>query len=328
MKQLSIIIPAYNVSNYIEECLDSLVQDDSFLEYLDIIVVNDGSTDDTLSKREIYEKKYPNCLRVIDKENGGHGSGINCGLQQATGKYVKVLDADDWVVTTSLKKLVQCIADLSDCPDIIINSYEQIWKKEGRVVTHSLDKIPVKTLNSLDCLNTFGYRYTIHSLTIKTEIYKNCVTQKIDEKTSYDDVQYVLYPVPYIQSFLYLEDVLYQYRMGESSQSVSVSNMLKNRNKLKGILCNAWTYYSSEKEHMNTVQQEYYLRDMGYSVGDYFNLLFTVEDVNMAKEEFMDFVKTIPFPTKYIVNKKARVVIYLKGIMFKWVSIWYRKSIK
>ena len=92
MKQLSIIIPAYNVSPYIERCLDSVTEDTDLLKVLDVIVINDGSTDDTLEKIKRYEKMFPDSLRVIDKENGGHGSGINRGVQEAKGKYLKVLD--------------------------------------------------------------------------------------------------------------------------------------------------------------------------------------------------------------------------------------------
>ena len=97
--------------------------------------------------------------------------------------------------------------------------------------------------------------------------------------------------------------------MGGSTQSVNFENMQKNRNKLRKILINAWEYYSTTQSKMTSEQQKYYLQDMGYSVGDYLNLLFTIDNVQLAKKEFVQFVKEIQFPTKYIENNKARIVI-------------------
>ena len=327
MKQLSIIVPAYNVSKYIEECLESITKDESIQKKLDIIVVNDGSTDDTLVKVRSFEERYPNCIRVIDKENGGHGSGINRGIIEAKGIYLKVLDSDDWMITENLKKLIDYIEKAKNKPDIIINAYEQIWESNGTKILHSLENIEPYRIHDLNILAKFGYRYTIHSLTIKTELYRNDVKKKIDEKTSYDDVQYVLYPVPYITNFIYLSDVIYQYRMGGTSQSVNFANMQKNRNKLKNILVNAWNYYSDVSSKMNHAQQEYYLKDMGYSVGDYLNLLFTLENVHLAKKEFFDFLEEIKFPTRYIANAKARFVIRTMGVFFGMINRWYRAKI-
>ena len=93
-KTLTFIIPAYNAEKYLDKCISSLlnsaVQDD-----LEIIVVNDGSTDQTETIAKKYVKEYPHMCALITKDNGGHGSAINIGFQKATGKYVKVLDADD-----------------------------------------------------------------------------------------------------------------------------------------------------------------------------------------------------------------------------------------
>ena len=235
MKQLSIIVPAYNVSNFIEDCLNSIVADTSILDMIEILVINDGSTDDTLEKIILFADKYRDSIKLIDKENGGHGSGINIGVREATGKYLKVLDSDDWLVNSNLKKLVQYICSLSVFPDIIINAYEQVWGEDEKMTPYKLNKLETKKRYGLKILNDYNYRFTIHSLTIKTDIYQKLVKTKIDEKTSYDDVQYVLYPIPYINNLVYLDEVLYKYRMGNIGQSVSFVNMQKNRNKLKNI---------------------------------------------------------------------------------------------
>ncbi len=144
-KSLTVIIPAYNVSQYIAQGLTSLLTEVSILPYLDIIIVNDGSTDDTLEKANEYVSKYPESVRVIDKKNGGHGSGINVGIKAARGQYLKVLDGDDWVKPDGLKELVSYILESKDAPDVIINPYEKVWE-DGKRKTISFKKIEAGVL--------------------------------------------------------------------------------------------------------------------------------------------------------------------------------------
>lgn len=101
MKLISFAIPSYNSENYLSHCVDTLLTGKDEVE---IIIINDGSKDNTLKIAKEYEKKYPNIVKAIDKKNGGHGSGVNKGLELATGLYYKVVDSDDWVNEESLKK--------------------------------------------------------------------------------------------------------------------------------------------------------------------------------------------------------------------------------
>ena len=103
-KILTIIIPTYNMSEYLDTCLKSLIIESNLLEFL---IINDGSKDNSLDIAKKYEKKYPHIFRTIDKPNGNYGSCINRGLKEATGKYVKVLDADDKFNTDNLMNLVE-----------------------------------------------------------------------------------------------------------------------------------------------------------------------------------------------------------------------------
>ena len=96
-KVLSIIVPTYNMERYLDKCLSSLcVTDHNLLNTLEVLVINDGSKDASSKIGHRYHDEYPYVFRVIDKENGNYGSCINRGLKEATGKYIKVLDADDY----------------------------------------------------------------------------------------------------------------------------------------------------------------------------------------------------------------------------------------
>lgn len=97
-KLLSIVVPVYKVEQYIGKCLRSLIgSDESLLNKLEVIVVNDGTPDRSAEMAKEFEKKYPSIFRVIDKENGGHGSAFNVELSNASGKYIRFLDSDDWL---------------------------------------------------------------------------------------------------------------------------------------------------------------------------------------------------------------------------------------
>lgn len=103
-KLLSIIIPTYNMEKYLDKCISSLTDiDASLLELLDILIIDDGSKDSSLSIANDYQRRFSNSIRVFDKSNGNYGSCVNMGLSHATGKYVKILDADDYFDLNSAK---------------------------------------------------------------------------------------------------------------------------------------------------------------------------------------------------------------------------------
>ncbi len=104
MKKLSIIIPVYNVENYLAKCLDSVIYPD--LKGYEVIAVNDGSTDSSSNIAREYEKKYPEIIKVIDKENGGLGSARNAGLEVSQGEYVQFLDSDDWLADNAVPEML------------------------------------------------------------------------------------------------------------------------------------------------------------------------------------------------------------------------------
>ena len=103
-KILTVVMPSYNAEPYLCETIPTILASE-FVNDVELIIVNDGSKDNTLEIARDFEKKYPNTIRVIDKENGGHGSAINVGIEAASGKYFKIIDADDWVDTKAFSEL-------------------------------------------------------------------------------------------------------------------------------------------------------------------------------------------------------------------------------
>ena len=103
MKILSVIIPCYNSEGYMSKCIDSVLTGG---EDVEIVIIDDGSTDRTAEIADDYVSRYPSIVKVIHKENGGHGSGINYGIKAATGWFFKVVDSDDRLDEEGLKKVI------------------------------------------------------------------------------------------------------------------------------------------------------------------------------------------------------------------------------
>ena len=138
MKYLTITVPCYNSQDYMERCIQSLLEGGNDVE---IIIVDDGSADRTPDIADYYEKKYPEIVRVVHKENGGHGSGVNKGLELATGKYFKVVDSDDWLdrdaylmLLKQLKRLCRQ-KDSTKHPDLLVCNYIYDHYNEGSCAT-------------------------------------------------------------------------------------------------------------------------------------------------------------------------------------------------
>lgn len=129
MKLLSVAIPSYNSETYMRKCIDSLLVGG---EDVEILIVDDGSTDGTGAIAEEYEIKYPSIVRAIHKENGGHGSAVNAGLEHASGLYFKVVDSDDWVKESAYLKILELLRDIASGDstlDMLISNF--VYEKEG-----------------------------------------------------------------------------------------------------------------------------------------------------------------------------------------------------
>lgn len=119
MCKVSVIVPIYNTENYLERCIDSLLSQ-SFIEHMEIILVNDGSTDKSLEICRNYEQ-FNKCIKVINKHNGGVSSARNAGLEVAIGEFVAFVDGDDFVDNWYYEELYN--AAKTDCADLIVFDY-------------------------------------------------------------------------------------------------------------------------------------------------------------------------------------------------------------
>ena len=225
MKLITFVVPSYNSQEYLHYALDSLIPGGDEIE---VLIINDGSKDDTLLVAKEYEKKYPNIFKAVNQENKGHGGGINTGLSLATGKYFKVLDSDDWVDSTALKKVLSFIKK-SDEPDLIIANYVYYQGRENRGFTVKFNRFmeeeKVITFNEVKKF-PLQNNITLHSAMYKTEVLKQAKVI-LPEHRSFEDNLFVYYPLPYVKKLVYINTTLYCYLIGRTGQSMEQSNLVK-----------------------------------------------------------------------------------------------------
>lgn len=230
MIYLSIVVPSYNAEKYLDRCIPSLVVGGDDVE---IIIVNDGSKDNTLKVANSYAERYSN-IKVIDKENGGHGSGINVALKVATGLYFKCVDADDWLDQESFKKLLEVIKDNHQKgvdPDLYLTNFVYNRLEDGTTSLDDFSKCykPNQLLTWEDMAKHIKNEDFImmHMFVYKLDILHQTKLELL-EHTFYVDNQYVYEPLFYVKTIWFINIPLYQYFVGHADQSISYDNMAKN----------------------------------------------------------------------------------------------------
>lgn len=254
-KILTIIVPSYNTENYIDECIPTMLEH-NWREELEILAINDGSKDHTLKKLREYEIKYPESVRVIDKSNGGHGSVINLGVKTAKGKYVKVVDGDDWVDTENLGKLIDTLKNID--ADLVISPLIKFYVDKRRGVQHSFQIEKGRSLQFDEIGNTLD-EVEIHAATYKTSIFRDNKVQ-VRENCYYDDTEYNIFPIPYVETVYATEEPIYYYRIGTQEQSINPKKAFQNRKMHQRIVEDCLQFYDENEKQFTKSKREYIKR--------------------------------------------------------------------
>lgn len=228
MKLLSIIVPCYNSEGYLSATIDSLLKGGSEIE---IVLVDDGSSDGTADIVDDYAGKYPDIIRGVHKENGGHGSAINRGIEEAGGLYFKVVDSDDHLSSEAFPEVINTLKRLSNGPDpldlLICNFvYDKQGTKKKKVMQYR-KALPVGRMFGWDEIHRLktGHYILMHSVIYRTEMLREC-GMKLPEHTFYVDNLFVFEPLPYVRNIFYLDVDFYYYYIGREDQSVNEQVMI------------------------------------------------------------------------------------------------------
>ncbi len=235
MKYITFAVPCYNSESYMRRCVDSLLLGGKDVE---IILVNDGSVDRTAQIADEYQMIYPDIVRVVHKKNGGHGSGVNKGLELARGLYYKVVDSDDWLDADSYRILLDTIRDMcgggrcefeEEIPDLFVCNYVYDHLDEGTSRSmgfkNVFPEIQMCTWNEIGKFKPSQY-LIMHSLMFRTEVLRKSGV-KLPEHTFYVDNLFSYQPLPFVERIYYMDIDLYHYYLGREDQSVNENVMMK-----------------------------------------------------------------------------------------------------
>lgn len=279
-KLLTIVIPSYNVEKYIEKAVTSMANN-KLNDKLEILIVNDGSKDNTAEIGKMLEKKYPESVKLINKENGGHGSTINTGIKIATGKYFKVIDGDDWVDSAAWERYISKLSKLES--DLVLTPYNKVYENTNDVVKMNINCLSAdKEYNIEDVIQNIGDEYQIHSVTFKTDKVRDYINNR--EHCFYVDQEYILFPLINIHSVTYIDEAIYQYRLGNINQSVNIKNMQKNREMHKMVVYDIMNYFCDNFESKDSNIRQFLINRIYGLLYTQINIYISMNSENGLKE--------------------------------------------
>ena len=229
MKLLSIAVPCYNSQDYMAHAIESLLPGG---EQVEILVVDDGSKDDTARIADDYQRRYPGIVKAIHQENGGHGDAVMTGLKNASGLYFKVVDSDDWADEKAYPKILETLKGFSEPDkqiDLLVSNY--IYDKAGAAHKHVMSyhhALPQHRVFGWEETRHFrkGQYMLMHSVIYRTQLLREC-GMTLPKHTFYVDELYVYVPLKNVEKMYYLNVDFYHYFIGRDDQSVQEQVMIK-----------------------------------------------------------------------------------------------------
>lgn len=322
-KILSISVAAYNLGELIKKNLDSFLKCKN-KELLEIIVTNDGSIDNTKEIVEEYVNKYPAIIKLINQENKGAGSTVNSGIKNATAKYFKMVDGDDWINSKDLDLLIEELINIDY--DMVLTNYEIYSNYDKKIISKKTfpDIIPNKKY-SIDKI-PFDTKLSMHNI-----IYKTSLLQKnnvILDNGFYTDQEYMTFPLKYVKNVIYYDLDIYVYMIGRDGQSVDINSFKKHIDMHKLVLVNMLKFYIQNK---NISAAKLIKKQIILMAKNHLNILLCFKMDKYQIKKIKQYCLYLKNCDKEIYeglkkDKKAFLIINSNFILTKSISYLYKKK--
>ena len=295
MKLLSITIPCYNSQDYMEKCIESLLVGG---EEVEILVVDDGSSDRTAEIADAYAEKYPTIVKAIHQENGGHGEAVNAGIRNATGLYFKVVDSDDWVNKEAYISILKTLYELLRGPetvDLLISNF--VYEKQGaarKKVMQYRRCLPQNKIFGWDEVRHMpkGKYLLMHSMIYRTQLLHDCGLE-LPKHTFYVDNLFAFEPLPYVKNLYYLDVNFYRYFIGRDDQSVNEKVMIKRIDqqiRVNKLMVDAYIKCGNTNRRLKAYMFSYL--DIITTISSIMLIRANTEESLQKKKELLEYIKS------------------------------------
>lgn len=303
---ISFVVPCYNVADYVDHAVQSILDGIDDHTQIEIILVNDGSTrDNTAQLVDAWQSRYPNTIHAVHQANGGHGEAVNTGISLAQGLYVKVLDADDWFDAFALRTLMTRLRDLvvsQTLPDLIITNYvyEKLKAASAKPIRFS-GVLPTDRVFTWSEVGRFAPQQNLlmHTALYRTEVLRS-VGLKLPSHTFYVDNIFVYLPLPAVKTLYYLNVDLYRYFIGRDDQSVQESTMISRIDqqlRVTRIMIDAYQLQTVEPRRLRDYMSQYLL--MMLTICSVFLRLSDLEDREEKRRAIWQYLRASDPDTYY-----------------------------
>ena len=305
-KVITFGIPSYNAAKDMDHCITSILEGSNYATDIEIIVVDDGSKDETAAKADEWEARYPGIIRAVHQENGGHGIAVLSGLREAQGTYYKVVDSDDWLDAAALSTMLSILRGFEERDqrvDLFISNYvyEKVYEGTHTAIGYKF-ALPRKKIFSWDQIGHFrlDQNLLMHSLCYRTDVLRES-NLPMPAHTFYVDNIFVYQPLPFVKTMYYMDLDLYRYFIGRADQSVNESIMVKRVDQQLRV-----TRHMIDCQDLDALKGEKKLRtymlhylSMMMAVSDIFLLLDGSAEAHAKKAELWQYLKDHVTPGVY-----------------------------
>ena len=318
-KILTFSVAAYNVEKTLGEALQSLITDEDVMERMEVIIVNDGSRDNTAEIAQGYVDKYPGTFRLVNKVNGGHGSTINASLERASGKYYKMLDGDDWVETANLRELISFLEQSE--ADLVFTPYIRVYPDhEETVVRHGMSRLDtgITDLTIEQLKDVFA-----HELAIRTAVLQENPV-RMTEHCFYVDMELVFFSLLYAKTAAGLALPVYRYRLGVAGQSASIQGRVKHwEDAIRVEKRLLETYLDHEGSLASPAKEVLYEMVIRFAIYQYQNFVLMKDDkeARSRAQAFDTYLKA--YTGIYQETGRSRLVKLLRCLGFRFMRFLY-----
>ena len=334
MKLITFAVPCYNSAAYMDKCIESLLLAGGDAQ---IILVNDGSTDDTGAIADRYAARYPEQIQVIHQENGGHGEGVNQGLMHADGLYYKVVDSDDWLDGDAREKLMDLLrrsAGMERPIDLIITNYvyEHVEDNTHRVVRYD-NVLPENRVFTWDDVGRFstGQFILMHAAVYRTDVLRRSKLS-LPKHTFYVDNVFVYQPLPSVKCLYYLNVDLYRYYIGRADQSVTEENMIRRIDqqiRITKIMADAHDLELLEQHNKRLAQYMYHYLSIMIMICNIYLMMSGKEENFRKRTELWQWLKANhPATFRRMRYRSGNVLFLMPGKVGRDIDLFFYKWVR